>query len=406
MATKINKLTHLKIASLTEPKWHADGLRLYLRVQARGAKSWIYVYQWNKKRKELALGPASVLGLAEARKKARRCNDLLDAGIDPSKARAEAVQAAANALTFGEVSDQYISEHEEGWKNAKHVAQWKMTMSVYAKPLRSMLVADITPDDVVACLSPIWKKKPETASRTQNRIAKVLGAAKARGLRKGDNPAVWAENLEFRMDRRDRLSRGHHAAMALSDVAPFLRRLRALKGPSTKALEFTILTAARTGEALGATWGEINLDAAVWTIPASRMKMKRGHTVPLSDAALAVLRLAKGELDPAPDAFVFPGEKRGHGLCNMAMENVLRRMKAKPATVHGFRSCFKGWAGTISPYPRELAEEALAHLVGNETEQAYNHLPAVEKRRLMMQDWAEFCARGEVVPFKKRGATA
>ncbi|MDB5429589.1 MAG: integrase family protein [Caulobacter sp.] len=403
MRRTLNKLTAKQVASTKKIGWLGDGGGLWLRTQASG-KSWVFVYAWNNKRCEVGLGAALVVGLADAREKAKVCRETVSKGIDPRAVRAATAEANDRRRTFGEVADEYIADHEAGWANDKHKAQWKMTLKVYAAPLRQKFVDEITADDVLACPRPIWTEKAETADRTRGRIAKVLSAARARGLRTGENPAAWTDNLSHRLDKRARLTRGHHAAMPIKEVAAFTRQLRERQGPAAKALTFTILTAARTSEVTGATWGELDLEAKMWTVPAERMKMKREHTVPLSDAAPEILSEAQGGLERAADAFVFPGLKPG-GLSNMAMENVMRKAGAKPSTVHGFRSTFRDWAGTKTEYPRELAEEALAHLVGDETERAYKRTQAIERRRPLMDDWAAFCEAGEVIHFKARSAT-
>jgi integrase len=262
------------------------------------------------------------------------------------------------------------------------------TLETYAAPLRSKPVDTITTDDVLAVLKPIWTRKPETASRVRGRIEKVLDAAKAKGFREGENPARWRGHLDHLLSKPSKLARGHHAAMAYEEVAAFLADLRQREGTAALALELCVLTAARSGEVLGMQWSEIDFDKKIWTVPAERMKAGREHRVPLSSRAAAILRqfekLKVGD-------FVFTGQARNKPLSNMAMEMVLRRMKVEDATVHGFRSSFRDWAGNVSSFAREVVETALAHVIGEKAEQAYRRGDALEKRRKLMDAWASYC---------------
>jgi integrase len=275
------------------------------------------------------------------------------------------------------------------------------TLESYAAPLRAKPVDTIATDDVLAVLKPIWTTKAETASRVRGRIEKVLDAAKAKGFREGENPARWRGHLDHLLPRPSKLARGHHAAMAYEIVAAFVGDLRGREATAALALEFCILTASRSGEVLGARWSEFDLDKKIWTVPANRMKAGREHRVPLSSRAATILRqlqkLKAGD-------FVFPGQARTKPLSNMAMEMVLRRMKITDATVHGFRSSFRDWAGNVSSFPREVVETALAHVIGDKAEQAYRRSDALEKRRKLMEAWAEYCERatGNVVQIAKR----
>jgi integrase len=262
-----------------------------------------------------------------------------------------------------------------------------MTLETYCAPMWAKPVADIAMADVLEVLQPLWRSRPETASRLRGRIEAVLDAAKAQGFRQGENPARWRGHLDKLLPKRQKLTRGHHAAMPYREVPAFMARLRERESISSLALEFAILTAARTGEVLGARWQEIDLAAKVWTVPATRMKAGKEHRVPLSSRALAILeRLAKAKTGE----FVFPGQKPGHPLSTMALEMVLRRMKIKGATVHGFRSTFRDWSGDETHFPRELAEAALAHVAGDSTERAYRRGDALEKRRALMNAWAQY----------------
>ena len=288
-----------------------------------------------------------------------------------------------------------------GFRNEKHKAQWKSTLETYAAPLRAKPVDTIATDDVLAVLKPIWTTKAETASRVRGRIEKVLDAAKAKGFRDGENPARWRGHLDHLLPRPSKLARGHHAAMPYEEMAAFIAKLREREAASALALELCILTAARSGEILGMRWSEIDLDKKIWTLPADRMKAGREHRVPLSPRAVAILhkleKLKAGQ-------FVFPGHAPNKPPSNTAMEMVLRRMNIRGATVHGFRSSFRDWAGNVSNFPREVVETALAHVIGDKAEQAYRRSDALEKRRKLMDHWAAYCLvpkTGKVVAFRQ-----
>jgi integrase len=294
-----------------------------------------------------------------------------------------------------------------GWRNDKHVAQWTMTLREYAKPLRSKRIDEVTTADVLAVLQPIWSAKPETASRTRGLIEAVLDAAKASEHRTGENPARWRGHLALLLPKAQKLSRGHHAAMPVGDVPDFVTKLRNAPGVGVLALEFSILTAARSGEVRGARWGEIDTDKALWTVPAARMKSKKEHRVPLVDRALEVLRAVaelRRECD-GDDAIVFPGTKHGVSLSDITLAAAMKRNGAGVYTVHGFRSSFRDWAGDNTAHPREVAEAALAHVVGG-VEGAYRRDDALEKRRLLMDAWATFLSPRvvNVVPLKRATA--
>ena len=275
-----------------------------------------------------------------------------------------------------------------------------MTLDQYAASLRDKPVDQITKADVLEVLQPIWQKIPETASRVRGRIEAILDAAKASDYRQGENPAAWRGNLKLILPARRKLTRSHHAAMTIDDLPSFMAKLRAREAVAARCLEFAILTACRSGEALGAQWGEIDIERKAWTIPAQRMKSGRPHTVPLPDRSLAILAEMQRLGDPV---HVFPGQRRDKPLSSMALEMVLRRMKVDDATVHGMRSTFRDWAGNRTSFPRELAEHALAHVIGDKAEQAYRRDDALERRRPMMQAWAAFCQpqAGNVVPLRK-----
>lgn len=329
----------------------------------------------------MGLGPASGSNLAQARRDAAAAREPVRNGVDPIAAH-RADQRAG--ITFGEVADSYIASHKEGWRNAKHRQQWTNTLSTYAGSLRLLPVSNITTAHVLNVLNPIWTTKPETASRVRGRIENILNAAKAQGLRTGENPAAWRANLAHLLPKRRKLTRGHHRALPYEQMPAFWSDLSARTGVAAKALQFTILTAARTSEALGACWSEIDTQVAVWNVPAERTKTSKLHHVPLSAEALEILE----EVRPLGAELVFP-TPNGSRLSGAAMDAVLKRMKVE-ATVHGFRSTFRDWAGEETDFAREVIEQALAHKVGSDVERAYRRGDALEKRRALMTKWAHF----------------
>jgi integrase len=311
---------------------------------------------------------------------------------DPLDARKDARQterrARAALVTFGQCADDLVAARAPGWRNAKHRDQWAMTLKVYAAPLRELPIADISTQNVLKILQPLWHTKAETASRLRGRIEAVIDSARVAGHipEREPNPARWAGHLEMILPAPAKLVRGHHAAMAYADLPAFMKRLSAQDGMGVLALKFLILTAARTGEVLGARWDEIDLDGEVWTVPGMRMKADREHRVPLSSPAIRILAQLSSH---RKSEFVFPSTNRGHQLSNMVLEMSLRRMQIE-STVHGFRSAFRDWAGDCTEFPREVAEAALAHVVGDKAEQAYRRGDALEKRRALMAAWAQF----------------
>lgn len=409
MARPTNRLTHRTVTTLKEPGRHADGGGLYLQVDPSLAKRWVFVFQWQGRRKEMGLGPIALVGLGEARDAALEARKLVAKGINPIEAR----RAPKAAPTFGEVADELLASLKSSFRNDKHRAQWKRSFEEHAKDLRPIPVDKVTTPDVLEVLKPVWEATPDTGSRLRGRIERVLDAAKAKGYRSGENPARWRGHLAMLLTKRKQHEKGHHAAMPFDQVAAFMTALRQRPAVAARALEFTILTAARTGETRGATVGEFDLKAAVWTVPAERMKAGREHRVALSARAVEIVRemiaeatliLNQGEKLP-DDLLIFPGPKGGP-MSNMAMDMLLRRMDAGEVTVHGFRSTFRDWAGETTNFAREVAEAALAHKVGDETELAYRRGDALAKRRKLMEAWANYCARpagGSVVPLS-RGA--
>jgi integrase len=398
---RTGKLSAVEVAKAKGPAVLHDGGGLYLRVSATGAKSWVFRFQLDGKRRDMGLGPYPDISLAEARAKASAYRKQRHDGIDPLDAK-EAQRRAqrlsvARGSTFRELAEEFIGRNEAGWRNAKHRQQWRNTLQTYAYPtLGELPVVAIDTGLVVQVLDPIWAEKPETASRVRGRIEAVLDAATVRGFRQGPNPAQWKGNLAHVLPALPRVRRvEHHAALAFDDIHEFLAELRGRRSMAARALEFAILTAARTGEALGALWGEIDLSNKVWIVPARRMKGGREHRVPLSAVAFAALDKVRplalqkdGEPDPA--APVFPGPRRALPMSNMVFLMLLRRMKRDGLTVHGFRSTFSDWAAERTAYPREVVEMALAHAVENRVEAAYRRGDLFEKRRRLMEDWAHF----------------
>jgi len=398
MSRALHKLKARTVETLKEPGRHSDGGGLYLVVDKPGpapesrpgGKRWVFLFRRQGKLKEMGLGGLSETnGLAAARAKAAEARKVIEDGGDPIALR----RSERAVPTFGKLADELIADLSAGWKNPKHKDQWVMTLGVYAKPLREKPVNEITTEDVLAVLKPIWTTKQETAARFRGRIERVLDAAKAKEHRDGENPARWKGHLERLLPKQSKLTRGHHAAMPYEDVPAFAARLREGDRLGAVVLEFTILTAVRTTEALEAVWSEIDLEAKVWTIPPARMKAGREHRVPLSDRALAILQqMAKARINE----FVFPGIRKGRPMSNMTMDKVMRDM-APDFTVHGFRSSFRDWCAEETSTPREIAEAALSHAVGDQTERAYRRGDALEKRRTLMDAWAAYCAT-EPVP--------
>jgi len=399
MAREIGKLSAIKVTKATKPGLYADGGGLYLRIGPTGAKSWVYRFMLDGKRRDMGLGPLHTITLADARAKAVECRKQRLDGTDPVLAR-DAVRAAqrletAKGMTFQECAIAYIDAHQAGWRNAKHRQQWPNTLKTYAYPLfGSLPVQAVDLPLVLKAIEPIWTEKPETASRLRGRIEAVLDWASVRGYRRGDNPARWRGHLDSLLPSKSKVRAvEHHSALPYDQMGAFMETLRAQEGISARALEFTILTAARTSEAIGATWDEIDLQAKLWTIPANRIKAGREHRVPLSVPALAILEAMQAV---KTNDFVFPGNKADKPLSGMALLMLLRRMKRGDLTAHGFRSTFRDWAAERTNFPRDVAEMALAHTVGDKVEAAYRRGDLIEKRRQLAEAWAKFC--GTVQP--------
>lgn len=391
-------LKHTQILS-AGPGMHVDGNGLYLSVTPKGAKSWIFRYQLGGKRREMGLGSLVGLSAPEARAMAAQLKVKVANGVDPlaeREAAREAAEAEARAReaeqkrqqhTFRAAAESHIAAHTPSWCNAKHIQQWSNTLKTYVYPkIGETPVDEITTADVVEILKPIWSAKPETASRVRMRIEAVLNSAKALGWRSGENPAVWRGGLDAVLPRAGKVKTvRHHPAMPWQDMPTFVANLRTREGVGARALEFTILTAARSGEVRGARWDEIDLDQKLWVIPADRMKAKREHRVPLSDAAVALLselpRLAECPL-------VFPGMHR-QPLSDMSLSAVLKRMDLGHFTVHGFRSTFRDWAAERG-FAFDAIESALAHKIGDKVVAAYLRTDHLEARKGIMKSWSEF----------------
>jgi integrase len=396
MTKKINRLSAVKVAGTKPRGMYADGGGLYLQVSGNGSRSWIFRFKANGRTRDMGLGSLATVSLAKARELAAGCRQLRLKGIDPIEARrtelVEAQLASARSMTFDQCRDAFIDAHKSAWRNAKHKAQWTNSLATYASPVfGSLPIQSVDVALVMKALEPIWGSKPETASRVRGRVERVLDWAKVRGFRQGENPARWRGHLDALLPARGKVRQvRHHAALPYNEIGAFMAELRKREGIAARALEFTILTAARTGEVLGARWEEMNIQDKVWVVPPSRMKVAREHRVPLSRAAVAVLKQMQA-LRHAD--LVFPGDRRGKPLSNMSMLMMLRRMGRSDLTAHGFRSTFRDWAAECTNFPREVAEAALAHVVGDKVEAAYRRGDLFEKRRRLMDAWAAHCQR-------------
>jgi len=407
MARTSGRLTTLEVQHAKKPGMLADGDGLYLQVASAVARSWIFRFSLGGKTREMGLGSLKGVGLAAARSKAAQCRALLADGIDPIAARKgeqdQRALADARSITFDQCAEAYIKAHGPTWRNPKHHAQWKATIETYVSPVFGKLpVQAVDVSLVMKALEPIWTTKPETAARIRGRIESVLNWAKARDYRSGENPAQWKGHLDNLLPARSKLSRvKHHAALPYDETPQFMKALREQTGVPARALEFAILTAARTGEIIGARWGEMDLAEKVWTVPAARMKGGREHRVPLSSEAMTILnKSARGE----PEDSIFRG-RNGGPLSNMALLMLLRRMGHDSLTAHGFRSTFRDWAAERTNFQREVAEAALAHVLGDKVEAAYRRGDLFEKRRRLMAAWGEFTSKpkkmASVVPISK-----
>jgi integrase len=409
MARRLNRLTAVEVRAIDEKGMYHDGGGLYLQVSAAGARSWIFRFTLDGRAREMGLGPVHAIPLAEARKRAAECRRMRVDGVDPIEARSAhrgwKKLEAARAMTFDACAAAYIAAHNAGWRNAKHREQWRNTLSSYAGPVfGSLPVQSIDVGLVMKALEPIWHTKPETASRLRGRIEAVLDWATVRSYRNGENPARWRGHLDKLLPARSKVHKvKHHPALPYNEMADFTAALQNQEGVAARALEFLILTAARTGEVINAPWDEVDLNDKLWVVAPTRMKAQREHRVPLSAGAMAVLEQMK---EIREGAFVFAGGKKGKPLSNMAMLAVLKRMGRTELTAHGFRSTFRDWAAECTNFPREVVEMALAHTIENKVEAAYRRGDLFQKRRQLMEAWAGFCVtsrpRAEVVPISSR----
>lgn len=382
---------------------------LYLTVRDEGRASWILRYTLDGRRRDMGLGSFADLPLAEAREKAGEQRKLVLQGIDPLDAKRELRDARkathAKRVTFRQCVEGYLDAHGDGWRSPKHRAQWRSTLETYCGPLFGDLdVAAIDTPLVLRVLEPIWKTKTETAARLRGRIENVLAWATVRKYRQGENPARWKGHLDQLLAKPSKIAKiEHYAALPYREIGSFMQALRKQEGVGARALEFAILTAARSGEVRGATWAEVNIEDRAWTVPAGRMKASKEHRVPLSDAAMKVIKeMTACRLGD----HIFPGAKEGTPMSDMSLAAVLRRMGRSDITVHGFRSTFRDWAAESTAYPSEMAEMALAHTITDKTEAAYRRGTLFEKRARMMADWEAYCAKlpseGVVVPIKRK----
>jgi integrase len=385
------KLSAVAVAKLTKPGRYAVGDGAYLQIAVGGTKAWIFRYQRDGKARHMGLGPVSLISLAEAREKARNARRALLEGHDPlelkRQTRARQRLETAKGMTFKDCAERMMASYQAAWKSPKHKQQWRNTLASYAYPTFGDLpVGSVDTGLVLKALEPIWATKPETAGRVRGRVEAVLDWAKARGYRDGENPARWRGHLDKLLPNRRKVrSVRNHPAMPYSDLPVFMAELRSRQSVSARALEFAILTAARTGEVIGAKLSEIDLDNAVWTVPADRMKANKEHRVPLPPRAVEIVR----EL-PRDGDYVFPGGRAGKPLSNMALLELMRGMRPEYVP-HGFRSTFRDWAAERTSHPSEVVEQALAHAIESKVEAAYRRGDLFEKRRQLMADWASYC---------------
>ena len=370
-------LSDAKIRKLTEPGRYADGSGLYLIVDRHG-KRWLLFFQWLGKRREMGLGAYPTVSLAKAREKAEAAREQVADGIDPILARKTAGSAAP---TFADFSRELIKDLSPGWSGAKTEAAWTRSLLDHAKKLANKPVDQITTDDILDVLRPMWTTKDESAQKLRGRLERALDAAKAKGFRTGENPARWRGHLSELLSKPRKLTRGHHRAVHYDQAPAVMKELARHQGMGARALEWTIYSAARESMTLGAVWPEIGAD---WTLPPERVKMRRPFTIPITAQMRGVLAHCS-EITP----YVFPGKKLDRPLSNATMDKLLKDIGVD-ATPHGFRSTFRDWAGDMTDHARETVETALDHVVGGETERAYRRLTALEKRRALMQDWADF----------------
>jgi integrase len=405
----LNRLTAMKVAKARKPGLLSDGGGLYLRIAPGGSKQFIFRYAVNGRLRDMGIGPTHTVDLAMAREKALEARRLRLEGIDPiahKRARVAALQAAdAKAMTFKQCAEGFIRDNEKEWKNSAHRQQWTSTLAKYVYPeLGELPVAAIDTPLVLKVVKPLWTDKTVTGARVRGRIEAILGWATVHRYRSGDNPARWQGLLEHALPAQSKIAKTeHHAALPYTEVAPFMVKLRQEASPAAKCLQFIVLTAARLVEATEATWAEIDFEGRTWTVPAARMKAGKEHRVPLSDAAIMVLEAMRAV---RMSDFVFPGLRDGRPVGTRTVQDLVKRHNGE-ITVHGFRSSFRDWAAERTNFPREVAEKALAHAVADATERAYQRGDFFEKRRRLMDGWADYCAKpaaasGKVLGFHKR----
>lgn len=372
-----------------KPGRHSDGGGLYLVVSPTGTKKWVYRFTFSGRVNETGVGGGDV-PLAEAREKAVGLRNQVRDGLNPVAVKRQAKAKMLARVTFGQLADDFITNRAPSWRNPKSEGQWRTSLKTYAAGLANLPVDEIGTEHVLAALKPIWATKPETAKRVRNRLELILNAAIARGLRAGPNPALWRGHLDHLLSKPLQVEKSHHAAMPYDEVPAFMTALRHRETVATLALELMVLTASRSGEVLGARWAEINTKDRLWVVPSVRMKSGRAHRKPLGSRALEII--AKMAAIRTTNDFVFPGQRPNKPLSHVAFQKVLARLKV-PFAAHGFRSSFRDWAGDCTPFPREVCEAALAHSVGDAAEQSYRRLDALEKRRALMEAWADWCYR-------------
>jgi integrase len=387
---RLNRLSVRAAEAQKTPGKYADGGNLYLIVEQGGSKRWAFIYKRAGKFTEIGLGGFGMTTLSAARRKAETYRQMLGDGLDPlvEKRKLLLSRQQKQLPTFKEFADALIRDLLPGFRNDAHKRQWQQTVAVYASPLHDIAINAITADHVLAVIKPMWASKNATAARLRGRIERILDAAKVKGLREGENPARWKGHLDQLLPKPNKLARGHHAALPYKDLPEFMAKLRTMHLMTAFALEFCILTAARTGEVLGATEAELHRAQALWIVPAVRIKAGREHRVPLCKRALELAELA------APyrtGEYLFSGARQGRPLSDTVMFRLLHSMGFGAYTVHGFRSTFRDWVAEETDFQREVAEAALAHIVGDETERAYRRGDALEKRRKLMDAWAAFC---------------
>jgi integrase len=395
MGRPIEKLTALAVARFAKKRGlHGDGGGLYLCVAPPNGCSWVYRYSLDGKARTMGLGPYPTISLAEARQRAADARRVKVDGVDPIERRAARRDAQrverAKTVTFDWCKDQYIAAHRAEWRNARHSAQWTETLRTYVSPVfGNSPIQEVDTETIMKVLKPLWVAKPETASRVRGRIESILNWATTSKKRTGENPARWRGHLDNLLPKLSKVKKvEHHAALPYSEISAFVKALAQREAIAARALEFLILTGARTGEVLGARWTEIDRAANAWTVPPERMKRKREHRVPLSKLAIAVVN----SLPHSQNEFVFPGGRPARPLTNGALMEMVQRMGRSDLTVHGFRATFRTWAAECTAYPREVIEVALAHRVYGDTEGAYQRGDLFEKRRKLMDDWAGLCA--------------